>query len=384
MKPSTPNSSRWHARALVACFFLCLGVPLLDFFFHIDPTSLPSENRLLAPLPPRPDGVGGLKQSFAGWDAYFTDHFGGRKALVMWHKKLKWSLYHEKKLHEDVLVGNDGWLFFSGAQMVEHARGALQFSPPELENWRKLLQRRRDWLAARGIKYLFVVAPDKQSIYPEFLPAWLQPLVKDSHTKLDQLIGYLRDHSTVEILDLRPELRAAKKLGPLYQMTDSHWNEVGAFVACEAVVRALAAKQLPGLEPLSLEAFHRSNQVAPGGDLMRYLGVSLTESNAFSLTPKPELPALEIFIPAGEHTQDRSYAKNPQGHGRAIIYHDSFGRYWVPFLGYQFSEANFYWKRYFDPVEIERQKPVVVINEMVERGFDVADPIELSARDALP
>lgn len=384
MENSPPNIRRWPASALVVVFFIALGLPLLDFFFHIDPTSQPSENRLLAALPPRPDGVGGVKNFLTGCDAYVTDHFGGRKVLVMWHKKLKWSLFHEKKLHEDVLVGTDGWLFFSGAQMVDHARGAMQFSAVELENWRKLLEHRRDWLAARGIKYLFVVAPDKQSIYPEFLPVWLRPLVKDSHTKLDQFIAHMHAHSTVEILDVRPALLAAKHLAPLYQMTDSHWNEIGAFVACEALVRALAEKQLSGLEPVSLEDFNRTNLVAPGGDLMRYLGVSLTESNTFSFTPKPGLPALEVFIPTGEHTQDTSYAKNSQGHGRAIIFHDSFGRYWVPFLGYQFSEVNFYWKRFLDPVEIERQKPVVVINEMVERGFNVADPNALSARDALP
>ncbi|MEI9865253.1 MAG: hypothetical protein WDN00_12025 [Limisphaerales bacterium] len=46
--------------------------------------------------------------------------------------------------------------------------------------WKK----RRDWLAKRGIAYLFVVAPDKHSIYPEELPGWAVKV--RPQTKLDQ------------------------------------------------------------------------------------------------------------------------------------------------------------------------------------------------------
>ena len=110
----------------------------------------------------------------------------------------------------------------------------------------------------------------------------------------------------------------------------------------------------------------------------------MTESNAVFFTPKPELPVLEIFVPTGEHIKDMAFAKNPQGHGRAVVYHDSFGRYWVQFFGYQFSEVDFFWQFNLDAPLIERQKPIVVVSEMLERFFNVTDPKELSALDALP
>ncbi len=381
MENAATKLSRWPARALVVCFFLCLGVPLLDFFSHVDPTSPPNEKRLLAEFPKRPDGFSGVKKFISGWEAYFTDHFGCRNVLVMWQNKLKWSLFREKSVR-DVIVGTDGWLFFSAAQMVEHYRGALQFTDQELRDWQKLLEHRRDWLAARGIKYLFVLAPDKQSIYPENLPGWLQPL--RGRTKADQFFDYLKAHSTVETLDLRPVLLAAKKSAPVYQKTDTHWNEFGAFVAGDAVFRALAARQLPWLSPFKLDNFHRTNRLAPGGDLVRGLGVSLTESNAVFFTPKPELPAMETFVPILEHTKDMASTKNPQGRERMVVYQDSFGRYWVPFFGHQFREVDFYWRYQMEATQIEGQKPVVVINEMLERFFNVTKPAELSALDALP
>lgn len=380
MENAAQNHRRWPAHALAVLFFVFLGLPLLDLFFHIDPTSPPSENRVLAKFPPYPEGFSDLRRFLAGWENYFSDHFGCRRCLILWHNKLKWSLFQEKSVR-NVLVGTDGWLFFSGAQMVEHYRGALQFTETELADWQKLLERRRDWLAVRGIKYLFVLAPDKQSVYRENLPDWLQPLA--GRTKVDQFLAHMQAHSTVEILDLRPVLLAARKSAPVYQKTDTHWNELGALFAGEEVIRALGKNQWPQLAPISLDLFDRTNRLAPGGDLARGLGVSLTESNAIFLTPKPELPPLEIFIPTGEHIKDMSSAKNPQGRGRAMIYHDSFGRYWVPFLGYQFGEADFFWQYHLDAARIENEKPVVVVNEMLERFFNVADPRELSALDAL-
>ena len=46
-----------------------------------------------------------------------------------------------------------------------------------------------------------MIAPDKHSIYPEYLPDGLTPL--GPATRLDQLLAPLRDHSAVAPLDLR-------------------------------------------------------------------------------------------------------------------------------------------------------------------------------------
>jgi len=128
-------------------------------------------------------------------------------------------------------------------------------------------------LAARGIKYLFVIPPDKHSIYPENLPAWLigsRPV--GCRSKLDQLVDYMRKHSTVEVLDLRPALLAGKKTAPTYLQQDSHWNWYGGFIGCQEVIKALA-RQTPQLPPLQLEDFDWSNAPAAGGDLARILGL---------------------------------------------------------------------------------------------------------------
>ena len=101
---------------------------------------------------------------------------------------------------------------------------------------------------------------------------------------------------------------------------------------------------------MTLDSFDRTNRLVAGGDLvnMRGIRISMAESNAVFLTPKPELPVLETFIPTGEHVMDEAIAKNPQGNGLAMIHTDSFGRGLVHFLSYQFGEADFFWQYHLD------------------------------------
>ena len=74
---------------------------------------------------------------------------------------------------------------------------------------------------------------------------------------------------------------------------------------------------------------------------LRGIRMNLVESNAARMLPNPALPKLEIFVPGiGPHVKDMAFAKNPQGQGRAFFYTDSFGRGWIPFLGYEFGEAD--------------------------------------------
>jgi alginate O-acetyltransferase complex protein AlgJ len=375
---TSPGRDRW----LMGLFLAFLILPLLDLEFHIDPTLPQSENRLPASFPAWPKGLAGLKPFQAGWEAYFNDHFGFRRCLVSWGNKFKWAFFHAQSAR-NVLAGTDGWMFFSGSQMLEQYCGDLQLSDTKLQAWQKLLERRRDWLAQRGIPYIFVLAPDKQSIYPEKLPAWLKDL--GGRTRVDQFVDYMRTHSTVEVLDLRPVLLEAKKTAPIYQKTDTHWNYYGAFVAYQELVRTLAQKQVPGLKPLRMASFEVTNEFAPGGDMARSLGVNMLESNAVIFIPQADLPPLDIYLPP-ENTKlkEIAYAKNPRGKGLVVVFNDSFGRYWVSFLGYQFAEADFVWHYDLNGPLIERKKPVFVVNEMVERFFDVEDPKKLYTQDVLP
>jgi hypothetical protein len=263
-------------------------------------------------------------------------------------------------------MGNDGWLFYAGSQMVDNYRGVSQFTAGELQARQTLLEQRRDWLAQRGIQYAFVIAPDKQSIYPEHLAAWLKPV--HYYTKFDQFLDYMHLHSTVMILDLRPALIAAKPTAPTYYHTDEHWNCFGAWVASREILKSLFNTNA---EPLSLDSFQLEKQPFDQGNLATLMGSTVTENN-LKPVPKTNLPALLYINPFPQFkVGNEDYTVNSNAEKTCVVFGDSFRIALEPYLGYHFKTVVYFSKPGgFDTNIIKVIKPDVVISEIVERNFD--------------
>jgi alginate O-acetyltransferase complex protein AlgJ len=372
----------WQVLTILS-FLGLLWMPTLDHFFHWDHAPVPVENRRPAQWP-QFRGIGRSRTYIAGLEGYFNDHFGFRKRLVRWNNHWKGQLFHDATA--EVLIGRDGWLYYSGCDMLAHWTRQRTWSAEDLANWKRLLEMRRDWLRARHCNYILVVPPDKQTIYPEHLPDWMPK--SDKPSKIQQLTRYLKAHSTVRVLDLSPALTAAKKIRADYLQTDTHWNQFGGFVGCQAVAEALE-QQMPGIHPLPTHAFAWHTQVRPPGDLTRLLGRAegFSENDAVRATPVPPFTRLKVRhdpvrFPRRVPSEDRiAFTINEAGSGKAIVFRDSYAEFWYPFLGQHFREVIYVWHEDWDRPLIEREKPDVVIDEMLERFFNLVDPVELAHQD---
>lgn len=370
----------------ILLFLGLLWLPTLDTFFGLDHAEAPGENRLPAKRPVF-KGLGQSRDFVSGVESYFNDHFGFRKRLVRLNNHWKGELFNDPG-SKDALIGRDGWLFYSGQRMIAHYTSTEVWSQQDLENWRRLLEGRRDWLRSRGAKYLLVLPPDKHRVYPEYLPEWLEP--GDKPGKVQQLVEYMKAHSTVEMLDLTKALTEAKKLRVDYLQTDTHWNAFGGFVAYRAVVEALS-RQLPGLEPLPLDAFSWQPSSPPPGDLARILGrpEAYPEKEGVKFVAlKPFTAPKVLYDPVrfphqGPDETRTCYTLNPEGSGKAMVFHDSFACAWYSFLGQHFKEVVYVWQYEWNAPLIEREKPDVVIDEILERFFNLQDPVELARKDQL-
>lgn len=113
---------------------------------------------------------------------------------------------------------------------------------------------------------MVAIAPNKESVYPEKLPSWLQD--KTGLTEYDVLLTDLAK-TRVNTIDLRTLLREAARKTPVYYKTDSHWNMLGALIAYNALVTA-AGQEAWRIDPkIALEP----NVRGYSGDLARYLGL---------------------------------------------------------------------------------------------------------------
>ena len=387
--PTTSLASRFRTTKsvlFIVLFMTVIWLPLLDSFLHLDPTPQQNEKRPLVGFPELTPGADGAREFFTGLEKYYGDHFGFRNWLVRRNNHWKRQWFRESPL-PIVVEGQEGWYFFAGDNMIENVTGHAQFDETTLRAWRDLLESRRDWLAERGIAYLFVIPPDKHTVYPEYLPKWIK--VARGPTKLSQFLAYMKANSTVPIVDLRSVLIESKKRERVYQFTDTHWTHEGGFVTYQEVMRALAA-QIPGIEPLDIGQFARSYVTQPGGDLARLLGQeNLMEKDFVQLTPlsPPEGVAsatdAEIYPKAWPPATDPIITTNPHASGTAILFRDSFAGSWATYLSYHFNRIIYIWDYSWNPELIEKERPQVVIDEMLERFLNLTDPNKLMAEDGL-
>ncbi len=249
------------------------------------------------------------------------------------------------------------------------------FAPADLERWRSTLADTNDWLAARGIAFLFVVAPDKHVIYPEEMPASLRRVNATSRT--DQLYRYLESRTDVQLVDVRPALVEAKQRERVYYLTDTHWNDRGALAAYQQII-GVARRAVPAVPPAwTRDDFAPVQRYIEGQDLAGMIGLKrLIGETDVALVPTRPRKA-RVIEPAGADpsAEEGLIVTEIPGSSlpRAVIVRDSFASRLAPFLSEHFSRAVYEWQNYVDLETVQRERPAVVIQEIVGRHlFSVA------------
>lgn len=325
--------------------------------------------------------------AWAGWLARpraaakaFEAHFAFRDALVEAQAVVRYFAFGVSPQPE-VIRGRDGWFYYADDNGLDDILSERPLSATDLDTWAATLQHTQDWLAARGIAYVFTIAPDKPQIYPEFLPASLHAV--SPVTRADQLVAHLRAHTSVHVVDPRQALRVAAASERVYHRTDSHWNDAGAVLAARQLIAELD-RQAPrlGLDEATLApaAFTRRDRVTPAMDLARMLRLTRwlheTRVELVPVTPRGAR-VVEPVDGDPDFGEPRVVTERPDGRGpRALIYRDSFGSGLIPFLDESFSRAVFLWEYDVDPATVEVERPDVVIHEWTSRRLHTRLPYD--------
>lgn len=246
--------SRTADALTVALFGLGIALPGA-LAWQGDGSDVLKEFRRPAPAPELPRSVGLALAFPRAAEAWFADHFAFRPALIRAYNRLYFFGFGVSPT-DVVLRGRDDWIFLGDEGTRTYFRGVDPFEPEELAHWAEHLTAKRDFLARRGIPFLFTVAPNKSTVYPEKMPAHLDRV--STTTRADQLFAWLREHTDVPALDLREPVLREKATSPdlLYYPLGSHWNDLGALPAYEALMGALA-ELLPGLAALPRDEWVR-------------------------------------------------------------------------------------------------------------------------------
>ena len=353
----------------IACFVVFLIGPALLPLVGATDVRLAAQNSAPAAAP----ALSGLWKTPARYGAALAAHVRDaapfRDALIRANNRWRLALFQESPV-AGTIVGRDGWLFYNLEGALEDYLNVAPLSEQDLAAMERVQTARRDWLAARGIDYLILIAPNKERVYPEFMPPQLRPLRPAS--RLSQILPRLRA-AGLKVLDLYDPLTAAKAMHRTYMRTDTHWNRFGGLIGASAMADALRPRH-PNLPALSVGDYAVVEEDRPGGDLAEMLLLSDVwrerDLAAQKRGPRLAREAAPGNYPDPADHPDRARAALETDHPdwpRAVFFHDSFARAMQPYAAEMFSRSVFLWTHAFAPEIIAAERPDVVVLEVVER-----------------
>jgi hypothetical protein len=183
--------------------------------------------------PPRFDGRSLLNNDYyRSFDQYLNDSFSLRDPLVLGKR---WLDYHVFDMTDiaGVHVGKHGWLF--DRKSIADVQKKACDDKALIAQLVLTLHAIDRIIAASGRQFLFTVAPNKSSIYPEFL-GFIPAGESCRRSRYDLLLESLERHPLKGFVRLDNRLLNAKHNTQwLYHPTSIYWNALGAEIAAEAI-----------------------------------------------------------------------------------------------------------------------------------------------------
>ncbi len=370
-----------QALALSVLFVGLLWLPTMDLVFGIDRN--PVRSREPMRFPTFDLALSSLKKYPGEVEWYLRNTMGFQGTLLRLNGLFKFHVL-KTSANPQVVLGKQGWLYLE--EDIKDYRHLNAFKPEELEKWLEVVGARKRFLDKRGIRYFIVACPDKELVYDEYLPQAFKR--GQGPSRVEQFARAVRKRLGVEVLDLTETLRAAKGKDRLYHKTDTHWNDLGAYVGYDAIINHLA-HHYPSLKPVERSAFKLEDRAEKGGDLARIIGLKLDIQERALLLHNPGAQArLRSGRPITYQTLD--VGENPKVETvspraeipSAVFVRDSFGEALMPMLSEHVGKAQWLWTDYKFPArEIDEMRPSLVVEQWVGRtlsNYKAENPPEVN------
>lgn len=358
--------------------FLFLGVFLLMCLWPLvgmaitGPSEAAANERLAAS--PSLTRAGAFNTAFLNDTSdYFADHFASRQELITLNAKLEAALFGESA-EDDVILGKDGWLFYKST--LDDYQGQDLLSDREIFAAAHCLALMQEYAQSKDVSFLFTVAPNKNTLYPEAMPG--RYLRSDAPGDLERLTEALRQEG-VAYADLTAAFRAEDAV--LYQRLDSHWSNLGAALAHDTILDALGKDAARFYQPERFTAVQDFE-----ADLYRMLYPAGTEKDVQFY---PNRTAQFSYLQPIRSVEDQTIRTVCGGQdGTLLMFRDSFGNTLHTFIAESFGAACFSRAMPYDLSLLDSEGADTLVIEIVERNLDWlvtrAPVFPAPTRDVLP
>lgn len=330
---------------------LCL-IPSVGMFFNADTSAAGNEHLSAVPLFKTEDSR--LNSSFPQeLTNYISDRFFLRHKLISANTKLLSKCFNVTG-NAEVTLGVDDWLFYT--ETLDDAMGTNILSDRQLWCAAHTLSLMNEYCEDHDAAFLFTVAPNKASLYPEHLPKRL-PISEKTNAKA--FVSALKEQR-IPYADLYSAFNSQDDI--LYYRTDSHWNDRGAALAADTVLKALNKAYTPFFsDNYSMTGLHK-------GDLyeMVYPAGSYEEKNAVFNRDF----GFEYVGPFRSVEDITIHTSNTDAFGSLLLFRDSFGNSMYPYIADSFANTCISRAMPYIMPALDRENADTVVIELVERNIE--------------
>lgn len=343
------NRKKAYLIYIIVVILLC-SAPLTGM--TVRPTTETTENKELSEWPVFLTDDHYLNMNFLDQAGnWFTEHFAFRQELVDADAKLRGDLFQVSAV-DSVILGENGWLYYEAT--LDDFQHKNSISNRMLFNIAHNLSLMQEYTELLGKKFVFTIAPNKNSLYGDNMPSRYRFTYTDL-SDADRISRWLEKEG-VHYVDLYKLFREQEEV--LYYERDSHWNHKGAVMVYDALLDA-CEKEHEDYEALGFETI---------SDYYGDLNLMLYPTNAVPETDYKYNKNFNWEYVIGQDVTDQIVqTKSIEGSGNLLMYRDSFGNTLMPYFAQTFSNAVFSQKVPYQMTDLVTASPDIVILEKVER-----------------
>ena len=365
-------------RKILTIFFLLFIICIpIGWLTGIGSTFKLTEKRILAPLPAFTLARALDKKFYIELDRYFNDHFVFRGPLVKAKNRIDFSIFSSSP-SKKVYVGKDDWLF-STRTLRDYLKDSCK-NRQQLRELARGLQNIERELARHGQIFVFVIAPNKATIYPEYV-GLARPKQDCGRSRYDLLLEAFDEFPVKGFIRLDKLLIEAKKDGQLYHKTGTHWNLRGERIAIKAILGYLESTGVT--KGRSLESYLPEIETSKKirmGDLGVTTSLKIDEDieTIKKITYRSETSVEELAPLTNDNNKRRHFKTVSRAHEgefllpSVVIYRDSFMTEPLRILKGSFESTHTLWT--YNLLTEEGQNDLynsrIVIQEIVERNLN--------------
>ncbi|MCM1507817.1 MAG: hypothetical protein NC177_11890 [Ruminococcus flavefaciens] len=301
---------------------ICLVPSVLMPFVKSDTSG---EKRKLSEIPEIKNEDGSINfEYFDEFETYFSEHFAFRQQLVTLDGLLKSKLFGTSP-NKDVIVGKDGWLYYG--ETINDFLNINSLSDRGINNIKNNLEIINDYCTENDVQFVFTIAPNKNSVYPEHMPSNYSPAGNaNNYERLSALLD-----EDFPYCDMKEVILNTDASIPLYHKKDTHWNNLGAYAGHARLMEMLGKEKCP-----SGNWTVRNDRK---GDLaeMIYPSAKANDTQAYS-----DYNFRYQYLGRFKSFDDMSIKTFCDGkNGSLLMFRDSYGEAILPFIAECFGQAEF-------------------------------------------